>query len=455
MFGYKKSPMAAAGKKLSVTYRDFRVFGEGGKETLYGVDSLNCDLRDGALRTGIGALPYTLKNGTAVNLTSLSGRVDGFFSVDTMDTPAAAVYDEELLLVTEDGKLWVLGGSGFLGGGLVGMDASAATALNKNSGEQCTIVVGSNRSFLIVNGSIQGVALPNTTAAICTWNNRIFVGSKVFKVAYSAPEKAFVFSNQTIDGSGTLYLPTDRGELVALRTFQGKVYAFCERGIFRLQADGAAREFKLVEIAYGGGKIFGKTVGNCGDVIFFLAQDGLYRMRGEVVKRVCKHLPIRPNRDSQICNHGTVGDDFIVRYIEGNFLRRTLVVDSEGKDGYFTSDFEGLSEHDGKTLCRYLNGVGTMALEGALPMGGSYYFLSKKVDFGNQGKKTLKGLKFEGTGSFVCEVIVDGKSFSKQLSFVNGVAVFYPRLRGKEFQFRFTLSRGAVIRSMTAETVAL
>lgn len=455
MLNYKKDAVTADGKKLSVTYRDFRLFGEIGRETLRGMDSMNCDLRDGVLQTGLGVLPYTLKDGSKPSLAALTSRVDGLFSVDVMDSLSAAVYTEDLFLVTEDGKLWAFGGTGFLGGALVGANVSAATAVDKSSGEQRTIFAGSTRSFLVFDGIIQGVALPNTRAAICAWNNRIFIGTKVFKVAYSAPERAFTFASETIDDSGTLYLPSDRGDVVALRTFQGMVYIFCERGIFRLKADGAARDFQLTAIEYGGGKIFGKTVGNCGDVIFFLAEDGLYRMRGDVVKRVCKHLPIRPKESGEFCNHGVAGDDFLVRYVEVSGKRRTLVVDSEGKDGYFTSHFEGLGEHNGKTLCRYLDTVGMISPNGVLPTGGTYYFLSEKVDLGSRDRKTLTGLYFKGSGSFTCEVIADGKSYSQSLYFVNGAAVFNKALRGTEFQFRFTLSKGASIRSMTAEAVAL
>ena len=455
MLRYKKGAVSADGQKVSVTYRDFRVFGDIGRETLRGMDSMNCDLRDGILKTGLGVLPYTLKDGSKPSFASLTSRVDGLFSIDVMSSPSAAVYDEDLFLVTEDGKLWAFSGTSFLGGALVGAGVSAATAVDKSSGKQRTIFAGSNRSFLAFDGVVQGIALPNTTAAICTWNNRVFIGTKVFKVAYSASEMAFTFASETIDDSGTLYLPSDRGDVVALRTFQGRVYVFCERGIFRLKADGAARDFQLTAIEYGGGKIFGKTVGNCGDVIFFLAQDGLYRMRGDVVKRVCKHLPIRPKESGEFCNHGVSGDDFLVRYLEASGKRRTLVVDSEGKDGYFTSYFEGLGEHNGKTLCRYLDTVGMISPNGVLPTNGTYYFLSEKVDFGSRDRKTLTGLQFKGAGSFVCEVIADGKFYSQSLSFVNGTTVFDKPLRGKEFQFRFVLSKGTSIHSVTAEAVVL
>ena len=132
-----------------------------------------------------------------------------------------------------------------------------------------------------------------------------------------------------------------------------------------------------------------------------------------------------------------------------------MAVDAEGKDGYFMSNFEGLSEHNGKTLCRYLERVGTPMSEGVLPSGEEYYFLSEKLDFGKKGRKTLTALKFEGTGGFACDVYVDGKAFSQRMSFHDGVAVWDKPLRGREFQLRFSLSNGAEIRRLTAEAVSL
>ena len=93
MLRYKKGAVSADGQKVSVTYRDFRVFGDIGRDTLRGMDSMNCDLRDGILKTGLGVLPYTLKDGSKPSFASLTSRVDGLFSIDVMSSPSAAVYD--------------------------------------------------------------------------------------------------------------------------------------------------------------------------------------------------------------------------------------------------------------------------------------------------------------------------------------------------------------------------
>ena len=455
MLGLKKAPMKKAGRKHSVTYRDFRVYGEGGKETLRAVNSLNCDCRDGVLKTGLGVTQYTMKSGANPTLAAVTAKVDGLFSIDLVDQLSAAVYSESLQMVTEDGKLWIYSESSktFVGGAPIGAGASAGTAVDVSSQKPRSIFVGPTRSMLVEDGQVLGVALSSTTDAICVCGNRIFMGLKEFKLVFSSPEKAFVFTPDTTDGSGTLQLPFETGRVAALLTFEDKVYVFCERGIYRLHADGSAREFRLSALEYGGGKIFGKTVGAQGKGIFFLAEDGLYRLYGESVKRVCRHLPIYPKADGLRCNHGSFGGDYIVRYMDTNGKRRMLVVDSEGKDGYFTSNFEGLSEHNGKTLCRYGDTVGMLTTRGALPTGEVYAFTSEKVDFGGLGNKTLTALRFEGTGSFDCRVVVDGKTYEERLVFENGIAKWKKRLRGKVFQFGFVLSSGTEIRGMTAEVV--
>lgn len=455
MLGLKKAPLKKTGKKRSATYRDFRVYGEGGKETLRAESSLNCDCRDGVLKPGFGIAPYTMKSGANPNLSAVTEKVDGLFSIDLVEQLSAAVYTESLQMVTEDGKLWVYseGSKTFVGGAPIGIGASAGTAVDVSLQKPRTIFAGPTRSMLVEDGQVQGVALPAATEAICVYGNRIFMGLKEFKLVFSSPEKAFVFTPDTTDGSGTLQLPLETGRVAALLAFEDKVYVFCERGIYRLHADGSAREFRLSVLEYGGGRIFGKTVGRQGKAIFFLAADGLYRLYGESVKRVCRHLPIYPKPDGLRCNHGSFGGNYIVRYVDASGKRRILVVDSEGKDGYFTSNFEGLSEHNGKTLCRYGDTVGMLVERGVLPTGEAYTFTSEKLEFGESGNKTLTALRFEGVGAFDCRVSVDGKTYEERLVFYNGFAEWKKRLRGKVFQIGFVLSAGTEIRGMTAETV--
>lgn len=456
MFGYKKETVTAKEKTVSVVYDEFRTFAEGGKNALRAAGSLNCDCRDGCLRAGLGAQVYTLQSGVTPNLTLLTSPVDGFFAIDNVSSLAAAVHTEYLHVVTEAGKLWTFSASAgaFLGGAGVGANSCAATAVDMNTDKTKTIFTGDTRSYLVYDGSIQGIALPNTTSAICAHNNRVFIGTKVFKIVYSAPDKAFTFTPDSTDDQGTLNLPLDRGDAVALLSFEDRVYVFCKRGIFRLDTAGSARDFKLTSVEYCGGEIFGRSVGRCGDSVFFLSQDGLYRMHGDAVKRICQHLPIYPKQANQVCNHATVGGDFALRYTDVSNRRRSVVVDGEGKDGYFISDFEGLSEYNGKPFCRYNDTVATLVPTGSLPTGESYYFLSEKLDFGTTEKVTLKSLRFQGTGSFTCQVLADGTAYSKTVTFSNGIGEWKKRIRAKEIYLRLILNSGAAIRSVAIEAVA-
>ena len=456
MFGYKKKPITAQGKTISLLFDEFRVHAEGSKNTLYAADSLNCDCRDGSLRTGLGAREYALKSGVKPNFTLLSSAVDGIFVIDNIGTLAAAVSTEKLCVTTEDEKLWVfIDASGqFTGGALLGSNVCAATAVDKTADKTQTIFVGDPRAFYVQDNGVEGIALSNTVPAVCEFNNRLFVGSKVFKIVYSSPDKAFTFTPDSTDEQGTLNLPLDRGDVVALLRYEDGIYVFCQRGIFRLYAAGSARDFKLTALEYAGGGIFGRSVGRCGRSIFFLAQDGLYRIYGDSVKRICQHLPIRPRPTKQVCNHAAVGGDYVLRYIDTASRKRTVVVDSEGKDGYFISNYEGLSEYHGKPFCRYNDTLGTLADIGGLPTGEKYYFHSQKLDFGTAEKVTLKSLRLEGLGGFICEIIADGKVYSKKLGFSNGTAEWKKQIRAKEFYLRFTLSNGTVIRSVAVEAVA-
>lgn len=72
---------------------------------------------------------------------------------------------------------------------------------------------------------------------------------------YCAP-LAHTFWTDSADEGGHVEFPSEEGEIVGLEAMNEAVYVFRERGIVRLDARGAAREFSAQAVPYGGGKIF-------------------------------------------------------------------------------------------------------------------------------------------------------------------------------------------------------
>jgi len=83
-----------------------------------------------------------------------------------------------------------------------------------------------------------------------------------------------------LEEAGFIELIDERGALLKVVSFCDYIYIFRENGISRLSAYGDQRNFAISNLFVSSGKIYASSVCVCGDRIFFLANDGLYRFDG-------------------------------------------------------------------------------------------------------------------------------------------------------------------------------
>lgn len=80
--------------------------------------------------------------------------------------------------------------------------------------------------------------------------------------------------------AGFIEMLDERGALKKVLSFNDYVYVFRDYGITRISAIADQTTFSVAQLFVSSGKIFTNTVMLCGDIIIFLASDGLYKFDG-------------------------------------------------------------------------------------------------------------------------------------------------------------------------------
>lgn len=448
MLGYRKKNMSSKGKTVFVEYNSFRTHGVAKKNELCAMDSLNCDCTDGRIRTGIGVKRYLDALGDEVRF-DFGGYLDSVYAVESISSESETQPTEHFVCVDDCGEVYVYDEDldEFVSKVAIGVGASAVTATDL-SYDTRTMFIGEDTAYYFKNGTWSRAPIKNALA-VCLCKNRVFVATKPYTVIYSMTTDPWQFG-ESIDEDGSICLYSECGSIVGMLTFEEKVFVFLKRGIMTIDTDGAARNFKVEQLAYSGGEIFGKTAGACGNSIIFMATDGIYRLKNGSIERIGDQLEIKPFDLWQVCNHAALGKDFLMRYLDSSGEMKVVLIREDGT-GYYISDLDGLSEFNKKPLCRVDGFISILSYDGCLPSGEEYYFTTGELDFGLRGRKHLKKLYFEGDGSFLCRVW-QGESYrEEELSFVNGRACMCVGECGESFSITLCLYKGAEIRKMRAE----
>lgn len=454
MVGAKKKVFSGKSKLCSATFDTFRQCAAEGVDsrTLVAKSTLNCDFRQGHIRTGIGMRAYSV-NGKSLSVV-MNYKPLAFYQFERSAQVTHPNDYDGLACLTEGGNLYSF------------MDTSGIFELRKtmSTWTQHAVVVGENKFifnffsgeghyFSVANGVWTQYDMENVATPICACKNRLFLAKNAETVLYTDPAKPNYFS-VGLENGGTVHLPYGFGKIEALVCFDNCVYVFQKRGVVRMDVKGSPTEFVLTPLNYSGGDIYGRSVGVCDNGIFFLAADGVYRCDGKNFKRAAEYLQIIPSVTNKFCGFGSCDDHYILQYYDSSNTRRTAAISFDCKSGYFMTDRDGLSRSAGKTFCKNSsNLVCVLAKNAPLALNERAHFTSEKTDFGMRGKKTLQRLRVEGEGIIEIYVYNEKERRNTGVEFSNGVAEFDVRLRGEEFYFNFVLGPKACVRKLTVEFV--
>ena len=125
--------------------------------------------------------------------------------------------------------------------------------------------------------------------SICLHNERLFAidSEKNYLVRYSSNLNPLDWtSNITTTSGGTIELNDYKGLLRNLVSFLDNVYVFRDFGISKISSYASNSVYTAVNIYNSSAKIYCKTACICGDQIYFLAEDGLFKFDGFNVIKV-------------------------------------------------------------------------------------------------------------------------------------------------------------------------
>lgn len=429
-------------KRYAVTFNEFGGMGSAtGTKRLLALESINCDCRDGALSVGFGVEVYK-KDLTYVP--SKTGAVR-FFIVDAaerLDSSPKTV----LFCLTESGGLYrfdeEIGGFVFE---LTVSPYSQMVCVAEETGKKVWIVSRNQAYYAYADGAWKYFGLANATPNMCVCKDRVFLALEKATVVYSDPAATYDFRG------GNIHLAYDFGEIVGMLCFKNQVYVLHQFGVARIDVKGDAEQFEIQPLDYVGGEIYGTSALVCGEAIFFLAADGVYRFDGTRFERVEGVGRIVPKASEKFCQVSFFDGHYLLQYTAADGLRRAVAIAADGKSGYAISEREGLSYSGGAALFQSSGYVWTFRGDGEFTSTEKGRFTTQRTDFGVQGRKTLRAVHVRGRGLVDVRIGTDGLEKEYALAFKHGVASVDLRALGESFYFSFALGKGARMQEVSVE----
>ena len=469
MIGFNKQPIAKSVKRKKVVFNHFApaYMADGVAElgviggdrtglhtnkTLCGKKSENCDFGKNLLRQGIGARLVHGSGGFSItNLTAEN--IVRSFNVRLKMADNSAVY-ERYLFACNDGYVRVYNEQmkAFEMGVVAGENVNG-TLLRSVEGEEQFLLIGDEKAYYVTaDGTFVSLGSTPLTGMLCTCKNRLFVMLKDGKLAYSNPMTPWDIS-ESIDGGGRIEFPFAWGNPISLIGTQEYVYVFFERLIVRILVKGSGRDFCMEEIPYDGGKIVSGSPCGYADGVIFLAEEGLWKIKGLTAERFLKELYLDVSRTSPMCVAVVYNEKYFLRYINADCVVVNLEVGLDGLGWTNCFDMPCLSDNlDGPT---FVQNSRLYQLESDVLLSNVYArFESVDCDFGWRGKKVLRRLTLAGKGSLAVEVFYDGKMTRYNITFVDGKATIDVGVRAKQFSFAIEIKTKSYLRSMGVEIEA-
>ena len=438
-------------KRFAIDYRGAFV----DENTLVASDSKNCFIVDDAITTGETLTPYR-PDGVTTPISGSTPTTDCFF--DALSKDADGNYLHTVGILSESGTARAYNKSAG-SWSIINNFGKRMKTLQcfSTGGVPCRVFVGGSGVFAYQSNTLtKAEHISSALPIACAFKDRLFCAVDPYTVAYSAALDYTNFAD-SIDDGGKIKFTSDKGEIVALLRFCDAVYIFYERGIRRLEVAGKARDLKIEQVEYDGGRIFGESVAVCSgskDKAFFLAESGLYAFDGKHAKPVCESLSIQPTRTKQICKCAVAEHIYTVQYVDRTGKERRIVVNGENETGYDSFVVEGLSSVRGTLVCRYEGEPYAIRVDsptGELPTNERFFFYADGVDFGCDGDKRLQSLECFGDGEITLSVASEKRTKTKRLVFVGGRASMRLWMKGKRFSISVSLEKGAKLQAVVAE----
>ena len=417
-------------------------------------ESKNCVCIDGVLTTGFGMADYRTRDALLASMSALNTKIKQVLPF--LYRGNGYTFGENMLVLTQDSYLYKYVPATGLFTSLGKCGSSTKMTLAMDSNNEIYAMICGNAGVWQYNRSGELVKVSdNASCGLCVWYaDRLFFVDEPYALSYTAacePTKA----KKTAAECGKIEIASALGRIVALAALKNYLYVFMKRGILRMHVKDGAENFSIEEVGYDGGDIFFDGAVSGSGHILFLAADGVYLFDGSKAKRVCENMSIEPKREGQECSGVFADGYFHLQYLDKSGEKKRLCLSSDGKSGHFAFAVEGLSDGLGKGLFVYQHSVKNISMDGTLPSGEGYTFVSEPLSFGSNKRKTLKSLRLFGKGECVVQVQTENKQKSYSVCFEDGVAMLPIGMRGEQFSLAFELQKGSKITGVQADVICL
>lgn len=283
------------------------------------------------------------------------------------------------------------------------------------------------------NAFAQLASVPSSSCAAVHYE-RLFLSNEESdcKITFSRALDVNDFT-ENVQGAGYIEIPEDKGKILRLIGYDGRLYLIRERGITRLRAMGDNRNFYVSALDVSCGNIVKESVAVCGGYVVFLTDEGIYRFDGTKAERMCGELfALLKKGDFGIpCAHG---EKYYAGVVLKDGTKASLCIDASEKEGYLLP-FHGDSFFSFSDKLYFFEGADLYYVR-EREEGDAYDCLweSGPTDFFLGGKrKILKDLFIRAEGKYSVVVSDESRSFGAN---AEGSVLLHPRLCGRTFNVK-------------------
>ena len=222
--------------------------------------------------------------------------------------------------------------------------------------------------------------------------------------------------DEGLHGSGYLTLDPERGKVLNMLVYGGKLIAVREYGLTVFGMYGVPEDFSVSFTNTDCDRIYKNTACIVGGKIYFCSQSGLKSFDGSKISPLeLKHAVSAPK---SAVEYG--GKYFLACKSEQLGRNVILCLDSDGGCCIIDASANVLYVKDG---VRFFNSGG----QGILEKGGRFYFESSALDFGTDRFKTVTQIKVTGKA----RICITSGEYSRYFDAENETV--YPHMRGRRF----------------------
>lgn len=270
----------------------------------------NFDISDGALKAGAGLQEYLIDGKTVFLEDGVYPKK--FFYHKNYDVNSKS-FKEVILCYASNGYLYTCN--------LFDSDKTFTktsvsfllepTAVSYNYDGTNVLLLSSRSDGLLVFDGVNFTEVDGAPkfSSMCVHNERVFAteNDESTSLWFSDdfdPSNWYV----SIDEAGFIEFPDERGALLKVISFLDFVYIFREYGISRVLATGNQEDFSVSNLHSKLGRIYGESVTDCGNYVFFLSSNGIFRFNGVDAVKILDCYDAFLNGVDNASAHGVYND---------------------------------------------------------------------------------------------------------------------------------------------------